>query len=63
MRSFVWREREFDAPTCRRDRSEKGYERYVALGILGRNLQTLGKLLLARDQADCQAAKSKRKPA
>ena len=44
-----------------RDRSEPGYERYVALGILGRNLQTLGKLLLAQDQADCQAAKSKRK--
>jgi IS5 family transposase len=46
-----------------RDRSKRGYDRYVALGILGRNLQTLGKLLLARDQADCQAAKSKRKPA
>jgi transposase, IS5 family len=46
-----------------RDRSEPGYERYVGLGILGRNLQTLGKLLLARDQADCQAAKSKRKRA
>jgi IS5 family transposase len=44
-----------------RDRSKQGYERYVALGILGRNLQTLGKLLLAQDQADCQAAKSKRK--
>jgi transposase, IS5 family len=44
-----------------RDRSEVGYERYVGLGILGRNLQTLGKLLLAREQADCQAAKSKRK--
>jgi transposase, IS5 family len=44
-----------------RDRSKRGYDRYVALGILGRNLQTLGKLLLARDQADCQAAKSKRK--
>jgi transposase, IS5 family len=44
-----------------RDRSEAGYERYVGLGILGRNLQTLGKLLLVRDQADCQAAKSKRK--
>jgi hypothetical protein len=43
-----------------RDRSKRGYERYVALGILGRNLQTLGKLLLARDEADCQAAKSKR---
>jgi len=46
-----------------RDRREPGYERYVALGILGRNLQTLGKLLLAQDQADCQAAKSKRKRA
>jgi hypothetical protein len=46
-----------------RDRSKKGYERYVALGILGRNLQTLGKLLLAQDKADCQAAKSKRKRA
>jgi len=46
-----------------RDRSEPGYERYVGLGILGRNLHTLGKLLLARDQADCQAAKSKRKRA
>jgi transposase, IS5 family len=46
-----------------RDRSEPGYERYVGLGILGRNLHTLGKLLLARDQADCQAAKSKRKHA
>ena len=44
-----------------RDRSKKGYERYVALGILGRNLQALGKLLLAKDKADCQAAKSKRK--
>ena len=44
-----------------RDRGKRGFERYVALGILGRNLQTLGKLLLARDAADCQAAKSKRK--
>ena len=43
-----------------RDRSKRGYERYVGLGILGRNLQTLGKLLLAREEADCQAAKSKR---
>jgi IS5 family transposase len=46
-----------------RDRSKRGYERYVALGILGRNLQTLGKLLLAHDRAGCQAAKSKRKSA
>jgi transposase, IS5 family len=46
-----------------RDRGKRGYDRYVALGILGRNLQTLGKLLLAKDEADCQAAKSKRKRA
>ena len=46
-----------------RDRSKRGYERYVALGILGRNLQTLGKLLLEQDKANCQAAKSKRKQA
>jgi hypothetical protein len=46
-----------------RDKSKRGYERYVALGILGRNLQTLGKLLLARDAAESQAAKSKRKRA
>lgn len=44
-----------------RDKSKRGFERYVALGILGRNLQTLGKLLLAQDQAACEAAKSKRK--
>ena len=44
-----------------RDKSKRGFERYVALGILGRNLQTLGKLLLAQDQARCEAAKSKRK--
>ena len=44
-----------------RDKSKLGYERYVGLGILGRNLQVLGKLLLAQDDASCQAAKSKRK--
>jgi len=44
-----------------RDKSKRGYERYVGLGILGRNLHVLGKLLLARDNAACQAAKSKRK--
>lgn len=44
-----------------RDKSKRGFERYVALGILGRNLQTLGKILLAQDEAECQAAQSKRK--
>jgi hypothetical protein len=33
-----------------RDRGEEGYERYVAFGILGRNLHTLGRLLLDRAQ-------------
>jgi IS5 family transposase len=45
-----------------RDKSKLGYERYVGLGILGRNLQVLGKLLLAQDNAECEAAQSRRKP-
>jgi transposase, IS5 family len=45
-----------------RDKSKLGYERYVGLGILGRNLQVLGKLLLARDAAECEAAQTRRKP-
>ena len=45
-----------------RDKSKLGYERYVGLGILGRNLQVLGKLLLAQEDAACEAAKSQRKP-
>ena len=44
-----------------RDRTKKGYERYVGLGILGRNLHVLGKILLAREDRTCEAAKSKRK--
>jgi IS5 family transposase len=44
-----------------RDKSKLGYERYVALGVLGRNLHVLGKLLLAQDDANCEAAKSERK--
>ena len=44
-----------------RDKSKLGYERYVGLGILGRNLQVLGKLLLAQDHAQCEAAQSRRK--
>jgi hypothetical protein len=45
-----------------RDQSKLGFERYVGLGILGRNLQILGKLLLAQDDAKCEAATTKRKP-
>ena len=46
-----------------RDRSERGFHRYVQLGILGRNLHVLGKLLIARQDATCQAAHSRRKKA
>ena len=44
-----------------RDRSELGLERYIALGILGRNLHMLGKLLIAREAGASEAARSKRK--
>ena len=44
-----------------RDRSELGMERYIGLAILGRNLHTLGKLLIARNAADSEAATSKRR--
>ena len=43
-----------------RDRTELGFERYVALGVLGRNLHVLGKLLIAQEDADCKAAFTKR---
>lgn len=43
-----------------RDRSEPGFERYLALGILGRNLHTLGRLLVANEAPLSQAAKTRR---
>jgi IS5 family transposase len=43
-----------------RDRTEVGFERYIALGILGRNLHVLGKLLLAREHVDSAAAHTRR---
>ncbi len=46
-----------------RDRSEKGFERYIGLGVLGRNLHVLGKLLIAREAPHSQAAHSRRKQA
>lgn len=46
-----------------RDRSELGFIRYIGLGILGRNLHVFGKLLIAREAPDSEAAYSKRKPA
>jgi hypothetical protein len=47
-----------------RDRSELGLERYAALGVLGRNLHVLGCLVIVRQDALCEAAKSlRRRPA
>jgi len=43
-----------------RDRSELGFARYLALGILGRNLHILGKLLIAQEAAASEAARSQR---
>ena len=45
-----------------RDHTYLGFRRYVGLGILGRNLHVLGKILLERDDPRCLAARSKRKP-
>jgi IS5 family transposase len=44
-----------------RDRSERGFRRYLQLAVLGRNLHVLGKILLAREDAECNAAQSRRK--
>ena len=46
-----------------RDRSELGFERYFGLAILGRNIHTLGKLLIQQRQEKSAAAQSKRKAA
>jgi len=45
-----------------RDRSERGFSRYLQLAVLGRNLHVLGKILVAREDAQCKAAESRRKP-
>jgi len=44
-----------------RDRTERGYERYVGLGVLGRNLHVLGKVVLGQETPGCQASRTKRK--
>ena len=43
-----------------RDQTEPGYERYLSLSILGRNLHTLGRLLIARASPQCEAAQTRR---
>jgi hypothetical protein len=44
-----------------RDRSERGFSRYLQLAVLGRNLHVLGKILVAREDTECKAAESRRK--
>jgi transposase, IS5 family len=44
-----------------RDRGQSGYARYVGIAVLGHNLQTLGKLLLRQQDAECLAGITKRK--
>jgi hypothetical protein len=44
-----------------RDRTETGFERYLQLAVLGRNLHVLGKLLLSRSNVGCNASRSQRK--
>jgi hypothetical protein len=46
-----------------RDRSEIGFERYFGLAILGRNVHTLGKVLLSKNEDSSSASFSKRKVA
>ena len=46
-----------------RDHSEVGFERYLGLAILGRNIHVLGKLLIARRHQKSAAAFSKRNAA
>jgi hypothetical protein len=43
-----------------RDRSERGLERYLALGVLGRNLHILGKLVITQEAPQSEAARSER---
>jgi len=46
-----------------RDRSELGFERYLGLAVLGRNIHTLGKLLIATHHSQVASALSKREAA
>ena len=46
-----------------RDRAEIEFERYVSLAILGCNLLTLGRLLIAQQDSRSEAALTRRKAA
>lgn len=41
-----------------RDSSERGFKRYTAMAVLGRNLHTLGRVLIARKHEDAPSAKT-----
>src|SRR3954452_14648812 len=43
-----------------RDHTFGGYCRYVGLGVLGRNLHVLGKMLISREDPRCVAGRSRR---
>src|SRR3954451_10960499 len=45
---------------CCRDHMFGGYCRYVGLGVLGRNLHVLGKVLISREDPKCVAGQSRR---
>jgi len=44
-----------------RDRALPGFERFIGLAVLGRNLHVLGRILIRITDPDCLAATSKRK--
>ena len=46
-----------------RDRTEEGLQRFIGWAVMGRNVHTLGRTLIAREHAKCEAARSKREQA
>ena len=46
-----------------RDRTEIGFERYLGVAILGRNLHVLGKLIIQQKKPNTKAGQSRRKSA
>ena len=46
-----------------RDRSETGLERYMQLAILGRNLHTLGRMLIAKEDEEAAAVRRRHRAA
>jgi len=46
-----------------RDVGERGFDRYVALAVLGRNIHALGKLIISKQNPNAAAAISHREAA